>query len=54
MCARVFPGIISAWKVFYEDIPACVSLEPVEKGGANAGLGEAVESCKSVGPKCSA
>jgi len=50
MCARVFPGIISARKVFYEDIPACMSLEPAEKGGANMGPGEAVESRKSVGP----
>jgi len=47
---RVFPGIISAWKVFYEDIPTCVGLELVEKGGTNAGLGEAVKSCKSAGP----
>ena len=46
----MFPGIISARKVFYEDIPACASLEPAEKGGANAGPGEAVESCKSAGP----
>jgi len=50
MRARVFLGIISARKVFYEDIPACVSLELAEKGGANAGPGEVVESCKSVGP----
>jgi len=48
--ARVFPGIISARKVFYEDIPACMSLELAEKGGANMGPGEAVESRKSVGP----
>jgi len=48
-CARVFPGIISAQKVFYKDIPAYASLELVEKGGANVGLGEAVESCKSAG-----
>ena len=45
----MFPGIISAWKVFYEDIPACAGLELVEKGGANVGPGEVVESCKSVG-----
>ena len=49
MRARVFLGIISARKVFYEDIPACASLELVEKGGANAGPGEVVESCKSAG-----
>jgi len=47
---RVFPGIISARKVFYEDIPACASLEPAEKGGTNTGLGEAVKSHKSAGP----
>jgi len=47
---RVFLGIISAQKVFYEDIPTCASLELVEKGGANAGPGEVVKSCKSAGP----
>jgi len=50
MHVRVFPGIISAWKVFYEDIPTCAGLEPAEKGGANVGPGEAVESRKSAGP----
>jgi len=49
MRMRVFPGIISAQKVFYEDIPACASLELAEKGGTNVGLGEAVKSCKSMG-----
>ena len=48
MHVRVFPGIISAQKVFFEEIPICTSLEPVEKGGASAGPGEAVESHESA------
>ena len=48
MHMRVFPGIISAQKVFFEEIPTCASLEPVEKGGASAGPGEAVESYEST------
>ena len=48
MHMRVFPGIISAQKVFFEEIPTCASLEPVEKGGASIGPGEAVESYESA------
>ena len=46
---RVFPGNISAQKVFFGDIPTCASLEPAEKGGANVGPGKVAESCKIVG-----
>ena len=47
--ARVFPGIISARKVFFGDIPTCASLEPAEKGGANAGPGKEAESREIAG-----
>ena len=50
MHVRVFLGIISAQKVFFEEIPTYASLEPVEKGGTSAGPGEAVKSCKSMAP----
>ena len=46
---RMFPGIISARKVFFGDIPTCASLEPAGKGGANAGPGKAAESHEIAG-----
>ena len=36
--------------MFSAEALVCVSLEPVEKGGTNAGLGKVAESCKSAGP----
>jgi len=48
MRVRAFPGIISAWKVLFGEIPTCASLESVEEGGADAGPVEAAESCKSA------
>jgi len=47
-CVRVFPGIISAQKVLFGEIPTCASLELAEEGGADTGPGEAAESCKSA------
>jgi len=35
--------------VFSAEALACVSLEPAEKGGTNAGPGKAAESCESAG-----
>jgi len=45
---RAFPGIISAWKVLFWEIPTCASLELAEEGGVDAGPMEAAESRKSA------
>ena len=48
MRVRAFPGIISAWKVLFGEIPTCASLELAEEGGADAGPGEVAESRKGA------
>ena len=48
MRARAFPGIISAQKVLFGEIPTCASLELAEEGGMDTGLGEAAKSHKSA------
>ena len=44
----MFPGIISARKVLFGEIPTCASLELAEEGGTDAGPVEAAESRESA------
>ena len=46
---RVFPGTISAWKMFPKEVPADASPGLAMEKGANACLSEVAERCKNVG-----
>jgi len=46
----VFPGIISAWKLFPGELLAYTNPRPVAEEGAKANLGGAAEGRRNAGP----
>jgi len=50
VCARAFPGIISAWKLFPGELLAYINPRPVAEEGTKANPGGAAEGRRNVGP----
>ena len=48
LCARAFPGIISAWKVYTGELLTHTNPRLEAEEGANAHLGDAAERCENA------